>query len=212
MASVAVIDVETTGLNPYRFHRIVELAVVVIRPDGEVLREFVSLINPERDIGPTHIHGIRSREVIEAPRFCEVAGTVVEVLGGCAAIAGHNVRFDQSFLGSEFERLGHPFPDVPLLCTMQLAGGGKLASVCSDYEIEFEGEAHSALHDARATAKLLAKLLEDEPGLSMEVQRWSPIVWPPIPRALVNPKTRDEACERQHDPPLLSGYRFRGDC
>ncbi|MCE9592114.1 MAG: hypothetical protein K8S99_16530 [Planctomycetes bacterium] len=49
---IAVIDVETTGLFPFRHDRVVELAVVVVRTDGQVEREFVSLLNPTRDIGP----------------------------------------------------------------------------------------------------------------------------------------------------------------
>jgi DNA polymerase-3 subunit epsilon len=56
MVPLAVVDVETTGLNPYRHDRIVEVAVVVVELNGQVIREFTTLINPERDIGPTSIH------------------------------------------------------------------------------------------------------------------------------------------------------------
>ena len=104
MPCLAIIDAETTGLNPYRHDRIVEVAAVVIRPDGETLREFVSLINPERDMGPTGLHGITAGDVLQAPRFGEVAPALLETLNGCVAIAGHNVRFDYSFLACEFER------------------------------------------------------------------------------------------------------------
>ena len=79
MPNVAVIDVETTGLNPYGHDRVVEIAAVVIEPDGTVVREFCSLINPERDIGPTSIHGLSANDVTSAPRFSEIAGALLEV-------------------------------------------------------------------------------------------------------------------------------------
>jgi hypothetical protein len=112
-ASIAVIDVETTGFSPRHGDRIVELAIVVIHAHGPVLREFVTLLNPERDIGPTHIHGLTASDVRHAPRFADIAGLVTETLAGCTAIAGHNIAFDHRFLKAEFERLGHAFPDIP---------------------------------------------------------------------------------------------------
>ncbi|HWH76256.1 MAG TPA: exonuclease domain-containing protein, partial [Candidatus Binatus sp.] len=127
MTRLAVIDVETTGLNPYRHDRVIELAALVMNLDGEVSREFVTLINPERDIGPTTIHGITASDIVAAPQFAEVAGSLIEILNGCVAIAGHNIRFDHSFLSAEFSRLGLTFPLGPTLCTMNLSGGGSLS-------------------------------------------------------------------------------------
>ena len=85
MAYIAVIDVETTGLNPYRYDRVIELAALVMGLDGEIIREFATLLNPERDIGPTSIHGLTASDIISAPRFAEVAGTLIDALDGCAA-------------------------------------------------------------------------------------------------------------------------------
>lgn len=196
MTLVAVIDVETTGLNPYRHHRIIEIAALSVSLDGTVVREFVTLINPDRDIGPTRIHGITSGEVLAAPRFEEIAGGLLHALEGCVAIAGHNVRFDHSFLGAEFGRLGYSFPAGPLLCTMHLAGGGSLSGACSDYGVAFEGEAHSARVDAFATSQLLVSLLNDAPNLSAEILNWSPIDWPDVPRMAARLLPRRDS--RQH--------------
>jgi DNA polymerase-3 subunit epsilon len=187
---VAVIDLETTGLNPYRHDRIVELAALAVRLDGTVIREYVTLINPERDIGPTHIHGISSQDVLSAPRFGEIAGELVEVLDGCSTIVGHNVRFDHSFLAVEFERLGSAFPSGPTLCTMHLCGGGSLGKACKDYGINAEGQAHSASHDAYATAQLLVILLKDAPRLAGNISSRTPINWPSLPMSSVSPVTR----------------------
>jgi DNA polymerase III subunit epsilon len=201
MTRVAVIDVETTGLNPYRHDRVVEIAALLTEAGGKIEREFVSLINPERDIGPTRIHGLAMRDLIPAPRFGEIAGALVESLDGCVAIAGHNVQFDHSFLAAEFKRLGYPFPDGEMLCTMRLAGGGNLICACADYGVEFKGDAHSAWHDAFATSKLLAVLLKDAPRLAATLSGLRPIRWPKIPTTSAEPWTREESHKRHFQPP-----------
>src|ERR1041384_6346480 len=61
--SIAVVDVETTGLFPWRHDRIVEIAIVRTSQDGEVDSEYDSLVNPDRDMGPARIHGISGAEV-----------------------------------------------------------------------------------------------------------------------------------------------------
>ncbi len=201
MTCVAVIDLETTGLNPYRHDRVVELAVLVMSLDGMVLREFVTLVNPERDIGPTRLYGLSTRDILAAPRFGEIAGALVETLEGCVALAGHNVRFDHSFLTAEFGRLGYPFPDGPTLCTMQLVGGGNLSCACSDYGISLEGKAHTAWHDAYATAQLLTVILKDAVRLTSQISRLPPITWPGIPKSSVKPLTRDASRKHCIEPP-----------
>lgn len=201
MAFLAVIDVETTGLNPYRHDRIVELAALLISSDGTILREFVSLVNPERDIGPTRIHGLTTKDIIFAPTFKEIAGLLLEVIDGCVAVAGHNVRFDCSFLSAEFDRIGYPLPEIPTVCTMQLAGGGSLSCNCSDYRIDFEGDMHSARNDAKATARLLSALINDAPSLKAKLFYTQPISWPKIPKTPVALLTRDDMKMLQIKPP-----------
>jgi hypothetical protein len=74
---IAVIDVETTGLFPWRHDRIVEIAAVVVNEHGMIEREFVSLVNPQRDVGPTRIHGLTAEDVLHAPPFCDIAPLLV---------------------------------------------------------------------------------------------------------------------------------------
>ncbi|KTB49349.1 DNA polymerase III, epsilon subunit or related 3'-5' exonuclease [Dehalogenimonas alkenigignens] len=200
MTNIAVIDVETTGLNPYRSDRIVEIAAVVTSLEGELVREFITLVNPGRDIGPTYIHGLNSEDILDAPKFGDIAGVFLETLDGCVAFAGHNIRFDQSFLDVEFKRLGAGFPDGPSLCTMKLSGGGSLSSNCQCYGIAPETQKHSALHDARATARLLSVLLEDAPRKRAELSRMPPIKWPKVPKSSVEMLTRDASRQLQSKP------------
>lgn len=67
----AVVDVENTGL--YNSDRLVELAVVTLDDSGRTIDEWDTLINPQRDVGPVHIHGITASMVSAAPLFAEIA-------------------------------------------------------------------------------------------------------------------------------------------
>ncbi|MEX0727704.1 MAG: exonuclease domain-containing protein [Planctomycetaceae bacterium] len=201
MSRIAIIDVETTGLNPFGYDRVVEIAIISMTMDGSFQREFATLINPIRDIGPTSIHGISSSDVISAPKFEQVASHILKALNGCVALAAHNVKFDHSFLVAEFQRFGHSLPECPMLCTLRMSGGGNLGSCCALFGIEEPLQAHSALHDARATAKLLAQLLSDDPLLTAELKSYAQIVWPRIPMEAVAPITRDGAKARLAQPP-----------
>lgn len=197
---IAVIDFETTGFTPFRNDRVVEVAVIVIGCNGQIEREFVSLVNPARDIGPSSIHGLTSADILHAPQFSEIAALLVEVLKGTVAIAAHNVRFDEQFLISEFSRIDCLLPEFHSLCTLRLAGGGKLTKCCEDYGIPWEGEAHHALGDARAAARLLMTLLADDPHEVQKLAQLSPIQWPAVPPTAKQPVTRDQSRQHQASP------------
>jgi DNA polymerase-3 subunit epsilon len=123
---IAVVDVETTGLSPWRHDRIVEIAIVLVSPDGEIHAAYETLVNPKRDLGPTRIHQISASDVLRAPSFTDVAGDVLDILRDGFAIAGHNVSLDMNFLVKEYERLGVTIPEMPLLCTFRLLGRNSL--------------------------------------------------------------------------------------
>src|SRR5690606_4867295 len=99
----AVIDVETTGLYPGGHDRVVEVAVVHLDSRGTVEDRWCTLVNPGRDLGARHIHGIRTADVLDAPTFGEIAGRLARLLRGRSPVA-HNQRFDLAFLRAEFGR------------------------------------------------------------------------------------------------------------
>ena len=202
MTLISVIDCETTGLNAARSDRIIEIAAVVIDTSGTVAREFVTLVNPGRDVGKTLLHGISASDVAEAPAFQDIIGHIAEVLDGTIALAAHNVGFDYRFLRSEFERAGTSAPTVSTLCTMRLSGGGTLQCCCRDMGIEFNPHtAHSALEDARAAARLLARLREDGMLDLAEIANLRPTRWPRITNANAAPLSRKEALDAAAAPP-----------
>jgi len=161
----AVIDLEATGIYAGNRDRIIEVAVVRTTPGLEIDDEWTTLVNPRRDIGRTDIHGIQAGDVAHAPTFDEVAGDVGERLRG-AVIVAHNLSFDLRFLAAEYGRCGVTMPDPPGLCTLRLAflllpdaPSRKLVYCCEQVGILHEEE-HTALGDAKATAYLLARLVE----------------------------------------------------
>jgi DNA polymerase-3 subunit epsilon len=104
-----VLDIETTGLFPGGSDRITEISVLRVEPNGTLVSQYSTLVNPQRDIGQSSLHGIWSRDVLDAPVIEEILGDVVAMLQGTVAV-GHNVTFDLRFLGHEFERCDPP-PD-----------------------------------------------------------------------------------------------------
>jgi DNA polymerase-3 subunit epsilon len=205
MSHIAVVDVETTGLFPRRHDRVVEIAVVVLDQNGVTEREYQTLVNPERDMGPTTIHGISAGEVLHAPKFAEVAGEILEFLNGVHVLAGHNVRFDRNFLNSEFQRISVTLPEGDSVCTCELLGGS-LTACCAEFGITFDGEPHCAIHDARATANLLRRLLDEETELRDRCRQALPLQWPSFSGTRAKPVTRSEAREKTDQPP---GYLQR---
>jgi DNA polymerase-3 subunit epsilon len=162
--SFAVVDCETTGFHPSAHHRIVELAIVQVSGDGRVGETWCTLLRPERDLGPTEVHGLRGRDLMDAPAFAEVMGHVIERLAGRVVVA-HNAMFDTTFLHAELARAGAAVPSLPALCTLRLAhqlgvagGRGRLADCCAAAGIDL-GAAHTAEADALACAALFAQWL-----------------------------------------------------
>lgn len=189
-----VFDVETTGLFPGGSDRIVEVAALRLSPDGDVIDRFDTLINPKRDIGATHIHGITATDVQDAPPFDSVVGDIASFMAGAALVA-HNASFDTRFLAAEFGRAGHDFPDTATVCTMQLPArvGIRLPAVnlqacCQSFGIAFsEDDAHRAMYDTERTAELylhLVGLASERPPKLTDLGATTPVadhaVWPTI--------------------------------
>ncbi|MCU0712081.1 MAG: exonuclease domain-containing protein [Pirellula sp.] len=210
---IAVIDVETTGLSPWRHDRIVEIGIVVMDTAGSIELEYETLVNPLRDIGPSGIHRISSEEVLKAPSFADVAGDVLEILTGCSIVAGHNVSFDRNFLIKEYDRLGVILPETPTLCTCRLQGRSSLESCCRDLGIAIDGLPHRALFDAQLTARIVASLLSEDSALT-DTYRISNITWPSITPLRTPCFTRSHAAKLQAEPPRFLqriGSRIRHD-
>jgi len=162
----AIIDIETTG-GSARFEKITEIAVYL--HDGEkITGEFISLVNPERNIPYfiTNLTGITNEMVENAPRFYEIAKTIVELTEGRTFVA-HNARFDYSFIRQEFKSLGFNYRrsiiDTVALSRKLFPGhrSYSLGNICRDLKITINGR-HRAAGDALATVSLFEMLLKKD--------------------------------------------------
>lgn len=158
---IAVVDTETTGLYPGG-DRIIEIAVVRAAPGEEPTVVLDTLVNPERPVSATEIHGITDQDVADAPTFRDIAGHVVEALRG-SVFASYNVYFDSKFVREELRRAGvSTFP--PHLCLMYMRpmlGIGRKCSLrdaCSDSGVK-HSNAHHAAADALAAVALWRQYL-----------------------------------------------------
>jgi DNA polymerase-3 subunit epsilon len=100
---LAVLDLETTGLNPKK-DRIVQIGVTIHYPDKDHI-EWVSLVNPGIPIPPLN-HKITDAMVADAPKFSDFAGSLARNLTG-VDLMGHNAEdFDIKLLSEEMIRAG----------------------------------------------------------------------------------------------------------
>lgn len=159
---VAVIDCETTGLNP-KADRIVKVSVVRIDPGAKPRLAFDTLVNPEGRVRATEIHDIADEDVADAPTFEEIAGDLSRATAGCV-VSAYNAYFDMKFLAQEFDRARTGF-DVPYFCLMYMRpmlGLGprcSLGDACRGHGIEHV-DTHVASSDALASAKLWSFCLD----------------------------------------------------
>lgn len=161
----SIIDIETTGFSR-KIDKIVEIAIVKINEFGVIIKEYETLVNPMRDVGSTHIHGITATDVINAPSFGEVKNTILGVINNSILVA-HNKSFDFKFLESEFVRAGINIQHIDGICTLSMSKkifpelpSRKLPVLCEYLDIDIEN-AHRAYDDCIATAKLFHKMYKN---------------------------------------------------
>jgi DNA polymerase-3 subunit epsilon len=161
----SIIDVETTGFSPLKNDKIVEIGIIKIDEDGKFLGSFESLVNPQRDVGPTHIHGISESMVTAAPLFSEIACDILEFLDG-TYLAAHNYEFDMGFLKNEFIPFGVDLSSFPGFCTLKIARellpglpSRSLEHLARHFSIK-NSLIHSAYSDAAAASELLLIFLK----------------------------------------------------
>ncbi|MBP3427290.1 MAG: PolC-type DNA polymerase III [Clostridia bacterium] len=161
---IVVVDFETTGLNP-RKNRIMEIGAVRIR-NGQIVEEYSRFVNPQEPIPEevVKLTGITDAMVADAGTAQTEIPKLLEFIGD-AAFAAHNAKFDSSFLREECARLGLEFK-APIIDTLEFSRrmypslkSHRLGAVCKSLGISLKN-AHRAVHDARATAQMLNRMLD----------------------------------------------------
>jgi DNA polymerase-3 subunit epsilon len=163
-----VLDTETTGLDPYQGHRLIEVGCIELLnriPSGQTFHRYV---NPERDVPAEAfaIHGLSADFLKDKPRFADVADELISFIGDAPLVA-HNAAFDLNFINAEFERAGRAaitrdrVIDTLLLARRKHpAGPNRLDDLCARYSIDSSRRVkHGALLDAEILAEVYLELV-----------------------------------------------------
>jgi len=163
-----VLDTETTGLDPFQGHRVVEIGCVELINRFPTGKTFHCYVNPERDMpGEAFaVHGLSAEFLKDKLCFAEVADELLGFLGD-APLVIHNAAFDLAFLNAELERSGRQtLPRERLLDTLLLArrkhpgGSNRLDDLCARYGIDnSRRNKHGALLDAELLAEVYLELI-----------------------------------------------------
>ena len=160
-----ILDTETTGLEPERGHRVVEVGAVEIIDRLPTGKHFQRYINPHREIDDAafEIHGLNSEYLADKPSFADIADEFCDFVADAEVII-HNAPFDVSFIDYELSLLdGDGKRRLADLCritdSLALARrkhpGQKnsLDALCRRYNIDNSAR---ELHGARLDAEILA--------------------------------------------------------
>jgi DNA polymerase-3 subunit epsilon len=169
-----VLDTETTGLDPLRGDRLVEVGCVELfnrMPTGQTFHRYM---NPEREMSAEAfaVHGLSTQFLADKPFFHEVVDEFLEFIGD-APLVIHNASFDISFINAELDRIKRsPIPRERLVDTLLLARrkhpgvSNRLDDLCSRYAID---NSHRTKHGALLDAELLAEVYVDLIGARQSV-------------------------------------------
>ncbi len=166
-----VFDLETTGFQFSRGHRIVEIGAVELINGAITGRNFHTYVNPERDMPEDafRVHGLSEAFLRDKPVFADdrVAPAFVDFVNGAELIAHNGVGFDLPFIQAELEaarlpRLLNEITDTMLMARRKFPGApASLDALCARFGIdtkERERDGHGALLDSRLLAEVYIEL------------------------------------------------------
>ncbi|MBE1236598.1 DNA polymerase III subunit epsilon [Phaeovibrio sulfidiphilus] len=170
-----VLDTETTGFDPNKGDRIVEVGCVELMNHLPTGRELHIYINPERDVPleAQKVHGLTDEFLADKPVFADIADDIIAFLEDSPLIA-HNATFDMRFLNAEFEKVGRPRLDsARVIDTLKIAQAkfpgapANLDALCRRFNVDASArEKHGALIDSYLLAEVYLELIGGRaPGL-----------------------------------------------
>jgi DNA polymerase-3 subunit epsilon len=194
-----VLDTETTGLDPFDGHRIVEIGAVELVNHMPTGRTYHQYINPQRDMpqGAFEVHGISSEFLADKPVFRDIAADFIAFCDD-AKLVIHNAAFDMKFINAELSQAGFAkLPDDRALDTLAIArqrfpgSPASLDALCRRFNIDNGARTkHGALLDSEILAEVYLELIGGrQPGLVLQstgmrnaLSEQSGDAWRPRPR------------------------------
>ncbi len=180
-AYFAFLDVETTGLDSNSGDKICEVAVIKTI-GGQIVDEFVTLINPGRNIPEraVSIHGITQTMVDRAPLFRDIADDLLDFLNDTVIVA-HNARFDLEFLRSELRNVNLSLPENNVIDTLGIARryytfpSNSLGEIARHIGLPIDKQ-HRALADVTTTKDIFEYFLKDLERRGIRLKRLKDIL------------------------------------
>ena len=164
-----VFDTETTGLEPTRGDRVVEIGAVELfnhLPTGNTFHQY---INPERAMPQEafDIHGLGDDFLRDKPRFAQIARSFLDFIGTDAKLIAHNADFDMRFINAELAQCNLPqIPasralDSAALARRKFPGSpASLDALCRRFGIDNSArDYHGALLDSQLLAEVYLELI-----------------------------------------------------
>jgi DNA polymerase III subunit epsilon len=174
-----ILDTETTGLEPTRGHRIIEIGCVEMINRRLTGNHFHVYINPQREIddGAIEVHGITNEYLADKPLFKDIAQDFIDFVNGSELVI-HNAPFDIGFLNHELKLLNSSFSVMNDYCTVldtlvlarQMHPGQKnsLDALCKRYFIDnSQRELHGALLDSEILAEVYLSMTGGQTDLTL---------------------------------------------
>jgi DNA polymerase-3 subunit epsilon len=175
-----ILDTETTGLEPAKGHKIIEIGCVEIRNRRRSDRMFHQYLNPRREIedGAFDVHGISNEFLSDKPAFGDIARDLIDFICDSEVII-HNAPFDVAFINAELSELGKEWGRLEDYCritdTLQMARelhpGQKnsLDALCTRYQIDnSQRDLHGALLDAQILLDVYLAMTGGQTSLSLD--------------------------------------------
>ena len=175
MDRIVAFDVETPNYNN---NRICSIGIAVIE-NGEITESQHYLINPECefDYCNIQIHGIRPKDVADAPTFPEIWG-MIRTLFRANLVVAHNATFDLCVLRKTLHSYGINESLVYYVDTLTISRSiiketenHRLPTLCEWFGISLEH--HNACSDSYACANLLCCLLNAGANLDRYTKSFS---------------------------------------
>ena len=162
-----VLDTETTGLDPLKGDRLVEIGCVELSNRFISGRSFHRYLNPERAMNPDafKVHGLSDAFLADKPLFADVVDEFLAFIGDSPLII-HNAAFDMGFINAELKRIGRPpigndrVVDTLMLARRRFPGASNtLDALCTRFGIDASRRTkHGALLDSELLADVYSEL------------------------------------------------------
>ena len=163
-----VLDTETTGLDPFSGHRLVEIGCVELMNHVRTGNHFHTYLNPERDMPreAENVHGLSAAFLKDKPLFATVATSFLEFIADSPLVI-HNAGFDLKFLTAELDGQGLPAIDFAraidtvIMARKKFPGSpANLDALCKRFNVDTSNRTkHGALVDAELLAEVYMELL-----------------------------------------------------